>query len=837
MVRKRRSWPNSETDADSQQTLQETDSDSRFYGDSVERHRRSIGFWRCIAVLAIAAFAILLVLHAVTVMDKNRQLADTTNDFFPCPPKDGGLLTSGDPKSPGPFHDITVEEYNRLYRYLMGLKELNLAPPDRAAVNTSNIFMVDLLLPPKQDVLNYLDKSGDQPAREARVVIFRGEKSVVEEYRVGPLNKPSYCRLIENTAQRPGSNPVPFSVRPVGKIEFAAITEHLMPKVDKEIGFILEESYGGKFTDCDDNCLAFYPTPVGTELLGYFQRQIWFWGLYPAEYYSLHPVDFGVLLSVEGSNPDYWSVGKVWYAGTIYKSMEDLARRYGDTSNPIKKTRVSFTRTDPNDHSSIHVRGPSSDGPPKRPPVQVEPDGKRYSITHRNVKYLHWDFNTRLSGFTGPQLYDVRFQGERIAYELGLSEIAVYYSGDSPVQRVTDFVDSGALIGTHSKSLIPGADCPEGATFLNVSFLGEAMEKPTTLQRAICVFEHNYGVPLRRHLSYSRDQGAFYGGMEDSALTVRSILTIVNYDYIVDFVFHQTGALEVRVISTGYILSTFYRPEEAPYGFRLDEHINGNIHHHMFHFKADLDILGTANRYETLDITTEEVNLKQIGPKAKYRQTRLDRNLRKREMEAVYDFNFDHPKYHIVHNQRYTTKYGVPRAFRLHLEGMSKQMLPPDVDNERSLPWARHQLAVTVQKDDERVSSSPYAMFDSLDPVVNFTSFFSDDQNVVDKDLVYWIALGTHHIPHTEDLPNTPTVDGHLAFFLLPYNYFPECPSVSSRDNIRVDYVKPFEASEGLRVERNGNKVSGACGVLTLEQLVRERPDDIIQTNNDFKLY
>ena len=79
--------------------------------------------------------------------------------------------------------------------------------------------------------------------------------------------------------------------------------------------------------------------------------------------------------------------------------------------------------------------------------LQVEPDGKRYTINHRHVSYLHWEFDIRLSALTGPQIYDVRFQGDRIAYELGLSEIAVYYSGDSPVQRVTDFVDSGALIG------------------------------------------------------------------------------------------------------------------------------------------------------------------------------------------------------------------------------------------------------------------------------------------------------------------------------------------------------------------------------------------------------
>ena len=66
------------------------------------------------------------------------------------------------------------------------------------------------------------------------------------------------------------------------------------------------------------------------------------------------------------------------------------------------------------------------------------------------------------------------------------------------------------------------------------------------------------------------------------------------------------------------------------------------------------------------------------------------------------------------------------------MSGMSKQLLTPDQDNEVSIPWARQQLAVTVQKDDELVSSSPYALFDSQDPVTNFANFISDE-SIVDQ--------------------------------------------------------------------------------------------------------
>lgn len=77
--------------------------------------------------------------------------------------------------------------------------------------------------------------------------------------------------------------------------------------------------------------------------------------------------------------------------------------------------------------------------------------------------------------------------------------------------------------------------------------------------------------------------------------------------------------------------------------------------------------------------------------------------------------------------------YGSHLPRRLALNGMSKQMLPEGVDNEVALPWARHQLVVTKQKDNEQVSSSPYAMWDSFNPVTDFTKYYADNESIVDE--------------------------------------------------------------------------------------------------------
>ena len=68
------------------------------------------------------------------------------------------------------------------------------------------------------------------------------------------------------------------------------------------------------------------------------------------------------------------------------------------------------------------------------------------------------------------------------------------------------------------------------------------------------------------------------------------------------------------------------------------------------------------------------------------------------------------------------------------------------------------------------------------------------------QDLVAWISMGSQHIPHTEDLPVTHTPGMDLSVFLLPYNYFPEDPSMASRDSIRIEPKK--NPAAGVRYTR-----------------------------------
>lgn len=79
------------------------------------------------------------------------------------------------------------------------------------------------------------------------------------------------------------------------------------------------------------------------------------------------------------------------------------------------------------------------------------------------------------------------------------------------------------------------------------------------------------------------------------------------------------------------------------------------------------------------------------------------------------------------------------------------------------------------------------------------------------QDLVTWVTLGIFHIPHTENLPNTATVGTHLALLLTPFNYFPQDPSIASRDAVRVSPLDSTRPLAGAVVQRYNTSVGMTC--------------------------
>ncbi len=96
-------------------------------------------------------------------------------------------------------------------------------------------------------------------------------------------------------------------------------------------------------------------------------------------------------------------------------------------------------------------------------------------------------------------------------------------------------------------------------------------------------------------------------------------------------------------------------------------------------------------------------------------------------------------------------------------------------------------MQISRRKDTEPRAAHPYNNQDVHDPPINFAHFF-DGESLTQEDLVVWVNVGMHHVPHTGDLPNTVMTAAAAGFKLVPTNYFDNDPSRRSRGNVRVSY-------------------------------------------------
>ena len=190
----------------------------------------------------------------------------------------------------------------------------------------------------------------------------------------------------------------------------------------------------------------------------------------------------------------------------------------------------------------------------------------------------------------GVQLYDIKYKGERIIYELGLQEaVAHYASASDPFQATTAYLDSQFGFGDTMFQLVSGFDCPAYATYLNTSFyVGETSH---THPASVCIFEFDTGYPIQRHTTAS-----YVSVTKNIAFIMRSISTIGNYDYMFDHEFYLDGSIHVTVRASGYIQSSYWSTHTSGSdGFHIHDHVAGSIHDHVLNYKLDMDVAGRKN--------------------------------------------------------------------------------------------------------------------------------------------------------------------------------------------------------------------------------------------------
>ncbi|XP_052050048.1 retina-specific copper amine oxidase isoform X2 [Apodemus sylvaticus] len=665
------------------------------------------------------------------------------------------------------FADLSPEELTAVMSFLTKHLGPGLVDAAQARPSDNCVFSVELQLPAKAAALAHLDRGGPPPVREALAIIFFGgqPKPNVSELVVGPLPHPSYVRDV--TVERHGG-PLPYYRRPMMKAEFVQIWRHLkeveLPKAPTFLVSVLNYN-GSTLVPLHSTANGFHAGDRATWIALY--HNISGLGVF------LHPVGLELLLDHGALDPAHWAVQQVFYLGHYYSDLAQLEWEF--KAGRLEVIQVPLPT--PNGPSSLRPRVTPD---PPLPPLQFSLQGPQYNIEGSSVISPLWTFTFGHGVFSGLRIFDIRFKGERVAYEVSVQECLTVYGADSPKTMTIRYLDSSYGLGQNSRALVRGVDCPYQATMVDIHVL-MGTGSVRLLPGAVCIFEEAQGLPLRRH--HSGIGGHFYGGLASSSLVVRSVSSVGNYDYIWDFVLYPNGALEARVHATGYINTAFLSggAESLLFGNRVGERVLGAVHTHAFHFKLDLDVAGLKNW-----VVAEDAVFKPVAapwnPELQLQRPQLTRQVLSREDLAAFPWGSPLPRYlYLATNQ--TNAWGHQRGYRIQIHSPPGVHVPLESDMERALSWGRYQLVVTQRKETEPHSSSIYYQNDMRTPTMVFADFINNE-TLLGEDLVAWVTASFLHIPHAEDIPNTVTVGNRVGFLLRPYNFFNEDPSIFSPGSV-----------------------------------------------------
>ncbi|CAG2190435.1 ABP1 [Mytilus edulis] len=199
--------------------------------------------------------------------------------------------------------------------------------------------MIDSLLPLKDAVLEHLDLGNRQPERTAHVVIVRGDRSVrrVEEYHVGPLQRPSYHIKVTNPSYTESN--IPYNFKPVDDVEYKFLYR-ILRETSEVLYPLLYESYGLSYHNCTKNvdCIIFHDiSPRG---IREGERQSWFGAYRDVEGFYLHPLGLEMQLDHSSRDVRHWYVYRIVYNGHFVFFYEVDEQIY---TGSLKRLRFLFT--------------------------------------------------------------------------------------------------------------------------------------------------------------------------------------------------------------------------------------------------------------------------------------------------------------------------------------------------------------------------------------------------------------------------------------------------------------------------------------------------------------
>ena len=418
---------------------------------------------------------------------------------------------------------------------------------------------------------------------------------------------------------------------------------------------------------------------------------------------------------------------------------------------------------------------------PSRPTANRAPAGGRgFAIDGYRVRWRQWSFRYRMDPRAGLVLALVRHAdaGRRrlVLYRGSVAELFVPYMDPDPAWAFRTWLDVGEHgFGTLASPLVSGVDCPAGAAMLD-AVLADAHGRPRPARSVACLFERRTGAPLWRH---AESANRTYAGRAAGELVLRTIPSVGNYDYVIDWVLAESGVIRIDVGATGIVavkgVSTG-KVGEAPaagdtaYGALVAPNLVAVNHDHFLSFRLDFDIDGAAN---TLVRRRLEVAPPENASAGRSVWSVAEEPVTAEGPLAEGGAHGAAATWRIV-NPNLENRLGRPPGYALRGGHSATSLLQAADLAQRRAGFSAAPLWVTAYDPRELYAAGMYpnqsAGGDGL------PAFVARQRPVENADIVLWYTMGFHHLPRPEDWPIMNTIWHSVS--LVPDGFFAGNPGI-----------------------------------------------------------
>ncbi|CAI4212342.1 unnamed protein product [Parascedosporium putredinis] len=452
-----------------------------------------------------------------------------------------------------------------------------------------------------------------------------------------------------------------------------------------------------------------------------------------------------------GYDERYGSKVRLQQALMYYRpNVDDCQYQYPSTSAPSSTRPLSKAPA-----VNYHPEGVEKQGGFRKDLKTInitQPEGVSFKMTGRQIEWQNWKFHIGFNYREGIVLNNITFNDkgtERpIFYRLSLVEMVVPYGNpERPHQRKHAF-DLGEY----------------GAGYMTNSL---------TIKNAICIHEEDSGI-LFKHTDFRDDSVIVTRARK---LIIQQIFTAANYEYAVQWIFHQDGTIQPEIKLTGILNTYAMLPGEDTNGWGTQVYpgVNAHNHQHLFCLRIDSNIDGANNTVFTTDAAQAEApvgsaeNFYGNGFYAK--RTKLATvGQAKTEYDGATMRSWD-----LCNTNKLHPYSGKPSSYKL----VSRE-IPGLMPKPGSLVWkragfARHAVYVTKYQDDQLWPAGRHVPQTSGDQDLGLLEWAANnDESIDNTNVVLWHTFGVVHFPAPEDFPVMPVEP--ITLLLRPRNFFTNNP-------------------------------------------------------------